>query len=416
MEKVIKSLTGGYTCRYNDEGILCLQESESKNINIFFPYGSITKIKLGFFGLDVVSKDQSFYMPVSGKTKAEVKEMVAFVQNKMKNAAPATAVVGNNAPFKQPNSNAHDMERRFYEACQKAGISLSPASPTSDRMRAVLIAEQNNLRICETDVVEFYQTGKNAAKQFGQQQKHREMFDRAKRMEKFLAYHGRDLEVKITGDMLNYYKQQQEAILSGRDIPQRQELDWAIMGGIASAIAGGAAGVAVASDIQAKNAEIRAQNAQVRSVYTRAMLPKLDKLREKIDQWSKIHDKAKIALVDDREPAELFQKITISDEGVFVLDDGNFVVKAEALIRDVTIYGDVPARIDGSLTAMVYQDGKLVGEAPVILPREADSLDKTWINRRQATIIGGSIRRCAEVGKPCEVQFKYRDLWAVEKI
>lgn len=48
-----------------------------------------------------------------------------------------------------------------------------------------------------------------------------------------------------------------QAIMSAS---QQKEHDWAIHGGIASGIAGPAAGLAAAADIQAKNAQIRAQN------------------------------------------------------------------------------------------------------------------------------------------------------------
>jgi len=284
LEKIIKTLTGGYTCRYTDEGVTCIQDSGTKNTEIYFPYGSITKIKLGFLGLDIISADQSFYMPVSGKTKAEVKEMVEFIQNKMKNAKPEKATAVSATGRQSLSGNQHVTERKFYDACQKMNLALSESSPPADIQHAVLIAGQNNLKLSEKDVIIAYAIGKKEARHARRQHRFKELYDSGKELEKYLSYHGKEKEVMLTGKMLNYYKQQEEYICSGRAIPLQKEKDWAIMGGIASAIAGGVAGIAVASDIQRKNAEIRAQNAAVSASYAKAVIPALNKVREEISK------------------------------------------------------------------------------------------------------------------------------------
>ena len=99
-----------------------------------------------------------------------------------------------------------------------------------------------------------------------------------------------------------------------------------------------------------------------------------------------------------------------------MLDDGNFVVTAQASIRDLMLHSKLQTRVDGSLTALVYQDGVLVGDAPIVLPCRGDNADTEWSNGRKCTVIGSSQRRCADPAKPCTVQFVPRNLWAIEKI
>ena len=70
--------------------------------------------------------------------------------------------------------------------------------------------------------------------------------------------------IAILTDQRAAYTKKADNLRKGMDIvlsdSQQEEIDWATLGGIASGIAGGAAGVAVAMDAQIKNAEIRAQN------------------------------------------------------------------------------------------------------------------------------------------------------------
>lgn len=412
MGNTIQSLSGGYCCTYNNEGITCIQKNENKDYQIFFPYGSISKIKLGFLGLDIRGDQQVFFYPVAGKAeKNAIKEMVSFAQQRMKTAPKAKATFIDYMALKQDFLNRYAAERQFYQACVGAGLTLSKNSSKADTMRAMLIASQNGLQGDEQSLVDLYLTGQCDVERLAEHERCEELFNRAKALERYLSYHGREKDVRVTEDMYNYYVKQRDYIISGKALPLQQEHDWATMGGIASAIAGGAAGVAVASDLQAQNAAIRAKNNQMRSDYIRMSLPTLTKVNEEIELWRKKAEKAKIELVDDSSPEDLFKKITISEGNVNVLYDGSFVVTAKALIRYVTIFDSVWAEIDGSITAVVFQDGVMVGEAPMVLPESRTMRRKTG---QECMLIGAGLTRSADPEKTCEIKFKCRDLWAVE--
>lgn len=275
-------------------------------------------------------------------------------------------------------------------------------------MRAMLIANENDLPIREERVVSSYLIGQKHIQTMAEHTKYEALYNYAKSLERYAAYHGREKEVQMSADMLKYYTMQRDYLCTGKAIPFEQETDWAILGGIASAIAGGAAGVVVASNAQAKNAEIRERNAQVWKQYTQVMLPKITEAMENVSRWQKRYDKAKISLVDDSTGKNLLKHITISEANAYVLYDGSFVVTVKARNNPVTIYDTVKARIDGSITAVVYQDGYILEEVPLIIPEDAT-------HGSSYLMVGASSTRDAVSEKPLEVQFKYRDLWAIEE-
>lgn len=87
MKKVIRNNTG-IQFTFTDEGVLC----EAPERGLFFPYGSISKIKHGFLGLEIEGCGKSFFMATTGKMKADCKEMVAYTQSAMKTAPFAVVV------------------------------------------------------------------------------------------------------------------------------------------------------------------------------------------------------------------------------------------------------------------------------------------------------------------------------------
>ena len=87
MKKVIRNATG-IQFTFTDDGVLCEAETRS----LYFPYGSISKIKHGFLGLEIEGCGKSFFMATTGKMKADCKEMVAYTQSAMKSAPFALVV------------------------------------------------------------------------------------------------------------------------------------------------------------------------------------------------------------------------------------------------------------------------------------------------------------------------------------
>lgn len=300
----------------------------------------------------------------------------------------------------------HLYAEKFYEDCKKAKISLAEDSPKATIARAKLVAEQNHHAIPEEKLIETYLLGKKEAQRVKEEEAQKATYDLIKVQNKYLPYHGRDKVITLYTEKVDYYRELYNALAMGKTLPYEKQKDWALMGGIASGIAGGAAGLAVASDIQRQNAEARAYNDQLRAAYAKTILPTLTKVGEDLNHWEKKLKKANRALVDDTNADYFFSLIKLSKKKVEVLSDGSFIVTASATIPDTTIYDTVKASIDGTLTAIVSQNGNIIEEVPMILP----------VDRPKDVIISGvsSIGQ-ANKDEPCTVEFKYHDLWAIEK-
>ena len=189
----------------------------------------------------------------------------------------------------------------------------------------------------------------------------------------------------------------------------QDEHDWALFGGIASGIAGGAAGVATAMDMQAKNAQIRAQNEATRQKYLplkeyryKQSIPykkKADELGEEIEKT-----KTKFVQEDD---GKLFSKLKIAKVDVKQSSTGTCTVTAHMSAdgRSIKAFGE-PAVIDGSLNADIYDGDKLIGTASLLLPK----------NGVKGTIDAiGMCLFCKKAENGLSAQLSSRELWTIEK-
>lgn len=404
MEKWVVSQTGVQSIRYTEDGMTCCWRSENKDERIYFPYGSISKIKMGLLGLSVEGGGWDFFFPSTAKSKADLKEVAAYAQNRMKNAPKLPVEYTDYIKLKQ--DFFHSQEIQFYQACEKVGLHLKGNSSKADSMKAELLAQQNSFPVDAANAVAFYQAGKEQLKFLELYQKREMEADLAKKQRPLLQYRGREREIFRAQELVNYYKALQDHIQFGKGVPQEREGDWALMGGIASAVAGGAAGAAVAYDIQRRNAEIRARNGEVRSTYIKAMLPVLSEVYESKNKWEKKLERAKIALMADKNPEELFKRIEFSEEEVFVFYDGSFMVKASAKCSRVRVEKTVLAKVEGTLTAVVSQDGEVIAKVPVVFTPSSET------NYQLAAVCDD---RCADRNKKCTVVFVPNDLWVIEE-
>lgn len=165
---------------------------------------------------------------------------------------------------------------QFYELCQKAGVK--DVSTAEGRARLNLCVKNNNLGLDEAVAVERYLLGKSQAERIAKEEaekqraavlkelseKERVLEEAAKR---YITCYGQEKAVKMCLDEASMYREimsdcdkQYNAVMSGANATymsgKQQEHSWAIHGGIASGIAGGAAGLATAINIQQKNADI----------------------------------------------------------------------------------------------------------------------------------------------------------------
>lgn len=193
---------------------------------------------------------------------------------------------------------------------------------------------------------------------------------------------------------------------------QQKEHDWAIHGGIASGIAGPAAGLAAATDIQAKNAQIRSQNEANLKYFSSSMTSTAlasadqrllaDKLKAEIEE-------AKTKLVSEDSAETCLSKLSFSNTNISVSDTGTITVTTCAQLNsELKIFGDVCAVIDGTIIAKIYDADTYIGYASMVLPK--------YGIEKKASLSG----MCLFCGKKENVDsysitFSAYNLWAMER-
>ena len=312
-------------------------------------------------------------------------------------------------------------KKLFYEECKKSGIANF--STEKELQKAELLAKKYSLDLTGTSVAKLYKEGKDIVNEERIEDKEKKIkAQKAKetteynRLVKFAGYYGREKRIAILKDELAATKREIEelrtATTNAINLSQQPEHSWAIHGGIANGIAGPAAGLAVASDIQTKNAAIRAQNqANLKSLtpLINGAYNSMYKSQDKIDYLNELILNAGTKLVSSDSKEECFSKLKISNTTIDVTKTGTITVTATIKVKEepLFIYDDVSAIIDGTIGANIYYGDTLIGTARIVAPvygfNEKDKLT-------------GMCLFCGETSKKGQYSVKYEpiNLWAME--
>ena len=322
---------------------------------------------------------------------------------------------------------------KFYDQCAEAGVT--DLNSEARRQKAFLIANRLKLTI---DAADAFNKGKAL-----KSQRRDEYLDRLRELEekkrieltKYTSDLGRDKPVHMLNDMIVPYiekldslkKQIDEAAGMLVDGPKlKKKHDWAVIGGITSGLAGGAAGVAAALDAQQKNANIRSINntltqLHVESAFAKASHAKTlqQKTNQKLRPLEKKLEEVKIKLVENSDEWELLKNIDFEDVNIEFSETGAFTITACPVIKkEITMFNDIPAVIDGTLKANVYQNGKCVGEALMAAGLcgfgVTQTYDDMYLGSNVITGICLSDTSTAVEDKPYEVKFEPYHLWKME--
>ena len=234
---------------------------------------------------------------------------------------------------------------------------------------------------------------------------------------------GRNKSLKICQDQIQYYQnllvaceKDEQAIRSGGNAiylsGMKKEADWAIRGGIASGIAGAAAGVAVAMDTMNRNMKIREQNAALCSSVAQVAVMGLEqvwnekrKAQDMLECWEAEEDELRTVLTQDMDEQMLLEKIHPSVVEYQTTKSGAVKIKCNfRRPRDLKFDG-LDAVVDGAVKVLVQLDGNTVGTAICTLDYHG-----TWITHNTDCI-------CTTVSKKAkkyEFAFEPYHLWAVE--
>lgn len=357
------------------------------------PNGSPGMVALGFLGIAAV--------------------ILMFVLDNKKNAATKKE-----AAQKQAEVIGATMLDRFFVECVLS--EADDFSKPKNKQRAQLLADKYNLKY-PNGIEELYKQGLNGHKVVSQrfvlnrlEEKRAEERKEFERLNKYSDLTGKAKRIAMLTDRAAELRKEAKSqgqyaemlMRSG----QQKERDWATWGGIADGIAGFGAGVSTAVDIQMQNIQIRAENEKRRQAALPGymfMTNSAQGNRRNADEIMKEIESFKLKLVSDEPAAELMKKISFSNTDVLVSETGAAMVCTSATLDPkFKIFDDVPAVVDGTIIAKIYDGDQLCGTAQLVLP---------MYGLGQDIPLNGICIDCCKPGKNYTAKFTAKNLWAMEK-
>jgi len=310
----------------------------------------------------------------------------------------------------------------FYEHCVSAGIKK--INNEKNLKRAELIAEKLNLT--GIDVARYFDDGRKYKNELYVnivKESEEERINEIKKCEKeqynelikYANLSGNDKTIAILTDKLKEATQRYSVLSNfeqnASDVFLEKEMDWAVHGGIASGIAGGAAGIATALNVQAENEEIKKRNAEKIKMISEAS-PYINEQADKSgsEYWSLRYklDDEKIKLVGEMPAGEVLGCLKFETPQIDISETGTITVNVGAtMCKEIKIYDDVPAKVDGTIIAKIISNGNIVGEMLLVLPLYG-------IMYGTETELIGMLLNAGVKGTSYEVEFEATHLYAVE--
>ena len=357
------------------------------------PKGSMPMVVIGFCGIAAV--------------------IIMIVLSYLKNAGERKE----NAQKKAEAIGATQLDRFFVE-CVLSGVD--DFSQEKNRQRAQLLADK--YKVAYPDGIEkLYQKGleehKIVSARFvsnrleNKRAEEREAFNE---LNKYADLTGRNKRIAMLSDRAKELRkkasdQEYYADMLMRS-GQQKERDWATWGGIANGLGGLGAGIATAADIQIQNMQIREENERRRQAAMPAymfMSNSASGNNRNADAIMKEIEAFRLKILSEEPKEELFSKISFANTDVLVSETGAAMVCTTAsLDPDFKIFGDVPAIVDGTIVAKIYDGERLCGTAQLVLPEYGLGQDIP---------LRGICIDCCEPGKSYTVKFVAKNLWALEK-
>ena len=321
-------------------------------------------------------------------------------------------------PIYRRKKEAEVRPLKFYEECLRQNITELSSSASIEK--AKLIARQ--LGCAEHDLQQLFSKGKSMKDAIQQekedsevQYKRWQLEQKERESKKYANYFGREKRIAMLDELLSReleiareYKDQSAALTKA--VTQKEQ-DWATKGGIAAGLAGGAAGLAVAMDAQRNNENIRARNAaNLRTIapLTLSLSGRESSALERAERYRKEIRETETKLVAELPANELIKALEFGKPTVDISETGAFTVEVEVSKPEALhIYDTVPAVIDGTLAANVYQNEKYVGTVLLVLPCYG-------IDKHRQTLQGICLSR-ANKDLTCRVEFEPYKLWAIEQ-
>lgn len=231
---------------------------------------------------------------------------------------------------------------------------------------------------------------------------------------KYSDLYGKAKRIAMLTDRMNELLRRATSLDNQSDMlmrsTQQHESNWGIWGGIADGLAGPAAGISMAMDVQAQNAKIRAQN----EANMKAAAPlffsycgSASECRANAKAIQKEINSMKEKLISDMPSEEVMKLLEVSNSTVDVSETGAYKITATIAVKEkLYIYDDVKAIADGTIIAHLYQDNIEIGTAKLVLPVNGV--------KNKVGIVGVGLFG-AEKGKNYSLKFTAHKLWLIEE-
>lgn len=207
-----------------------------------------------------------------------------------------------------------------------------------------------------------------------------------------------------------------EAKMAANERPR----DWASAGGLASAIAGPAAGVAVAADIQAKNAHDDATRADriKQSMENQSFARSAaTTYKQDVEKHKELIESIESAIVDNND--KYFEMLNFTVLNPTVDDTGNIKFNIRAQITDENQLQvlNKPALIDGSVYVYVCDNGRRIGQTVVCAPDFSSVLSKDmgFSNLKEVVYCKPDSGKKFSGDKTYTFEYEPCHVWAVQK-
>lgn len=325
----------------------------------------------------------------------------------------------------------------FYNECKKLGIDTLASE--SQRRRAILVAQKHNIDECniasviaqQRDIIdrqiqrEREQEQKELRKEKEQRRKEKYQSDAQEQQKMKIAYpfYGQEKRISHWKEKIDECRKiiahldmeiQQLEVAKNKTINSKfiePKIDWAIAGGIGSAIGGAGAGVMAALEAQAQNVKIEQENEErtkrvMAAVTVRIQLQQI-KERQKNEQIQILNDcQKKIEEIELKLIDEIDDPLELLNIRRVIVTPTNFSAQL-SLKEKAVIFGDVEAVLDGAIWAHIYQEKKYVGSVRVVFPYEG-------VGTSSATVCVDTSLGVDET-KKCYVEYEAETLWLIEK-
>ena len=341
-----------------------------------------------------------------------------------------STVINNKAKEKIKLNGIAITAKDFYTICVENGIE--DVESLLGQARLELFSKNNNIQLNIEEVKQYFIDGENEVEQSEEQVKLNEMLLLVEQervyeelSKKYITLYGQEKAVKMCLDEAKIYHK----IVADCDALEKKawnnsneaymayaqkESSWAIHGGLASGLAGGAIGVATAMYIQDKNRTIQSSNKKLEDALLNKAVDvvleiskKRQAAKDKEEFWENEASEMKKHLVQDVSEHELLSRIGPKVIKQRQSETGAIEISVQTnSTQNLYIFENIKAVVDGCFKAVIWDDQIRVGEAFFALPYEGAK------EKYELSSICCSSK--LEIGKNYNITFEPEKLWGLE--